>query len=141
MNNRREYKMSGFFGWFLVFIAVLAVFNAEKLPAIRQMLENKFKDSLEAAKEGSKVAKDKIKQVKTDIENKKAAAANVEQEPEENTPEEIEESLKFMDNIIKEETAKKEQSEKPEEKKEEVIELPEVKEPDPDAPISLDNHD
>ncbi|MBQ8671465.1 MAG: hypothetical protein IJ525_02980 [Alphaproteobacteria bacterium] len=133
--------MSGFFGWFLVFIAVLAVFNAEKLPAIRQMLENKFKDSLEAAKEGSKVAKDKIKQVKTDIENKKAAAANVEQEPEENTPEEIEESLKFMDNIIKEETAKKEQSEKPEEKKEEVIELPEVKEPDPDAPISLDNHD
>ena len=141
MNNRKEYKMSGFFGWFLVFIAVLAVFNAEKLPAIRQMLENKFKDSLEAAKEGSKVAKDKIKQVKTDIENKKAAAANVEQEPEENTPEEIEESLKFMDNIIKEETAKKEQSEKPEEKKEEVIELPEVKEPDPDAPISLDNHD
>lgn len=133
--------MSGFFGWFLVFIAVLAVFNAEKLPAIRQMLENKFKDSLEAAKEGSKVAKDKIKQVKTDIENKKAAAANVEQEPEENTPEEIEESLKFMDNIIKEETAKKEQSEKPEEKKEEVIELPEVKEPDPNAPISLDNHD
>ncbi len=133
--------MSGFLGWFLVFIAVLAVFNAEKLPAIRQMLENKFKDSLEAAKEGSKVAKDKIKQVKTDIENKKAAAANVEQEPEENTPEEIEESLKFMDNIIKEETAKKEQSEKPEEKKEEVIELPEVKEPDPDAPISLDNHD
>ncbi len=133
--------MSGFFGWFLVFIAVLAVFNAEKLPAIRQMLENKFKDSLEAAKEGSKVAKDKIKQVKTDIENKKAAATNVEQEPEENTPEEIEESLKFMDNIIKEETAKKEQSEKPEEKKEEVIELPEVKEPDPDAPISLDNHD
>ena len=133
--------MSGFLGWFLVFIAVLAVFNAEKLPAIRQMLENKFKDSLEAAKEGSKVAKDKIKQVKTDIENKKAAAANVEQEPEENTPEEIEESLKFMDNIIKEETAKKEHSETPEEKKEEVIELPEVKEPDPDAPISLDNHD
>jgi len=132
--------MSGFFGWFLVFVAVLAIFNAEKLPAIRQMLENKFKDSLEAAKEGSKVAKDKIKQVKTDMENKKAAA-NAEPESEENTPEEIEESLKFMDNIIKEETAKKEQAAKPEEKKEEVIELPEVKEPDPDAPITLDNHD
>ena len=57
--------MDGFFGWFLVIVGVLAVFNAEKLPALRQMLEEKFKDSLDAAKEGSKTMKDKIEKNKT----------------------------------------------------------------------------
>ena len=38
------------FGWILVIIAVLAILNAEKLPALRQMLEEKFKDSVVAAK-------------------------------------------------------------------------------------------
>ena len=40
--------MGGFWGWFIVFVGVLAIFNAEKLPAIRKMLEEKFKDSVEA---------------------------------------------------------------------------------------------
>ena len=53
--------------WIVVIIAVLAIFNAEKLPALRQMMEEKFKDSVVAAKEGSKVAKSKIKKVKVDI--------------------------------------------------------------------------
>ena len=63
--------MTGFMGWFLTIVLVLAIFNAEKLPALRMLLEQKLKDSLDVAKEGSKIAKDKIKQVKTDIENKK----------------------------------------------------------------------
>lgn len=97
--------MGGFFGWFLVFVAVMAIFNAEKLPALRQMLEEKMRGSVEAAKEGAKLANDKIKKVKTDIENKKNAPA-AEVEPEENTQEEIEESLQFMGNFIKKEDDK-----------------------------------
>lgn len=92
--------MGGFFGWFLVIVGVLAIFNAEKLPALRQMLEEKFKDSLDAAKEVSKTTKSKIEKVKTDIDNRKNAP-QAEKEPEENTPEETEEALQFMGNYIK----------------------------------------
>jgi len=131
--------MGGFFGWFLVFAGVLAIFNAEKLPAIKQMLEDKFKDSVDAAKEGSKLAQAKIQQVKTDIENKKNAPAP-EVEPEENSPEEIDEALKFMNSYVKEN--------KPEEKTPEapkleitaeapVEETPET--PAEDAPIDLEH--
>lgn len=100
--------MTGFMGWFLAFILVIAIFNAEKLPDLKQMLEEKFKNSVDAAKEGSKLAKHKIKQVRSDIENKKNAA-NAVPEAEENTPEEIEESLKFMGSFINKdnETAEK----------------------------------
>ena len=52
--------MGGFFGWFLVIVGVLAIFNAEKLPALRQMLDEKLKGSLDAAKEVSKTTKSKI---------------------------------------------------------------------------------
>ena len=65
--------MDGFFGWFLIIVGVLAIFNAEKLPALRQMLEEKFKDSVDAAKAGSKTMRDKIEKVKTDIDNRKNA--------------------------------------------------------------------
>ena len=91
--------MGGFFGWFLVFIGVLAIFNAEKLPALRAMLEEKFKGSLDVAKEVSKTTKNKIEKVKTEIDNKKNAPQEI-KEPEENTPEETEEALKFMSNYI-----------------------------------------
>ena len=90
--------MGGFFGWFVVIVGVLAIFNAEKLPELRAMLEEKFKNSVDAAKEGSKKAKTKIKQVKTDMENKKNAEEQ--KEEDDNTPEEIEESLKFMGSFI-----------------------------------------
>lgn len=128
--------MTGFLGWFLTIILVLAIFNAEKLPALRQLMEEKLKSSLDAAKEGSKIAKDKIKQVKTDIENKKNAQAEA-QESEENTPEEIEESLKFMGDFIKQNAKAQEKpvvkAEPVEEKKEE--------EPADDAPIDLEHRD
>lgn len=99
--------MGGFFGWFLTFLLVVAIFNAEKWPSIRSMLEDKIKDSVDAAKVGSKLASYKIKQVKTDLETKRTTAKN-ENEAEENTPEEIAESLQFMENYIKpEETEQK----------------------------------
>lgn len=128
--------MTGFMGWFLTIVLVLAIFNAEKLPALRMLLEQKLKTSLDAAKEGSKIAKDKIKQVKTDIENKKNAPAE-EQDPEENTPEEIEESLKFMGDFIKQSS----KEEKPVAVKEEPVEEKKEPEPDPDAPIDLEHRD
>lgn len=93
--------MGGFLGWFVVAVAVLAIFNAEKLPTLRAMLEEKFKNSVDAAKEGSKVAKKKIRLVKVDMANKKAKEVNTQTEDEDNTPEEIEESLKFMGNYLK----------------------------------------
>lgn len=98
--------MDGFFGWFLVIVGVLAVFNAEKLPALRQMLEEKFKDSLDAAKEGSKTMKDKIEKVKTDMDNRKNVP-QAEKETEENTPEETEEALQFMSNYINKDESEK----------------------------------
>ena len=91
--------MGGFFGWFLVIVGVLAIFNAEKLPALRQMLDEKLKGSLDAAKEVSKTTKNKIEKVKTEIDNRKNAQQE-EKEAEENTREETAEALNFMSNYI-----------------------------------------
>lgn len=127
------------FGWILVIIGVLAIFNAEKLPALRQMMEDKFKDSMVAAKAGSKIAKNKIKQVKADIDSKKNAEPQ-EKEREENTPEEIEESLQFMGSFIKKDEAetKAEDKETPQKEAEKVIELPQ--EPaESDDKVDLEN--
>lgn len=94
--------MGGFFGWFIVIVGVLAIFNAEKLPELRALFEEKLKNSMDAAKEGSKLAKDKIKQVKTDMENKKTEASKKEDDDDDiESPEEIEESLKFMGSFLK----------------------------------------
>lgn len=129
------------FGWILVIIGVLAIFNAEKLPALKQMMEDKFKDSMDAAKVGSKIAKNKIKQVKADIDSKKNAEPQ-EKEREENTPEEIEESLQFMGSFIKKDEAetKAEDKETPQKEAEKVIELPqEPTESENDGKVDLEN--
>ena len=97
--------MGGLMGWFLTFVIVVAVFNAEKLPALREMFEEKFRNSVDAAKEGSKLAKDKLKQVKTDMENKKSAPVAPE-EAEENTPEEIAAELQVMSKYVPSEEKK-----------------------------------
>lgn len=133
--------MGGFLGWFIVFVGVLAIFNAEKLPAIRKMLEEKFKDSVDAAKEGSKAAQAKLKQVKTDIENKKNAP-QPQAEPEENSPEEIDEALQFMKGLVKEgkKTAKKAE-EIAEDAAKEQVEVATPSEPEDEAPIDLDKRD
>lgn len=96
--------MSGFWGWFLVIVGVIAVFNAEKLPTLRRMLEEKFKDSLDLAKEGSKTLKDKVDKVKSDIDSRKNAPEQ-QQEPEENSEKEIDEALQFMGSYVKKEEA------------------------------------
>lgn len=129
------------FGWILVIIGVLAIFNAEKLPALKQMMEDKFKDSMDAAKVGSKIAKNKIKQVKADIDSKKNAEPQ-EKEREENTPEEIEESLQFMGSFIKKDEAetKAEDKKTPQKEAEKVIELPqEPTESENDGKVDLEN--
>lgn len=133
--------MGGFFGWFLTFILVVAIFNAEKWPSLRSMIEEKIKESVDAAKEGSKLASDKIKQVKTGLDTKRNAT-KTKNEAEENTPEEIAESLQFMENYIK-----------PEEKLENTpksVENTNIQEIEPDAetlelsedekPIDLEHH-
>ena len=129
--------MGGFFGWFLVIVGVLAIFNAEKLPALRAMLEEKFKGSLDVAKEVSKTTKNKNEKVKTEIDNKKNAPQEI-KEPEENTPEETEEALKFMSEYINKNqeetpTAVSEQTEKEPEKTEDT--------PQEDKPIDLNKFD
>ena len=136
--------MGGFMGWFLTFVIVVAIFNAEKLPALCDMLEEKFKNSVDAAKEGSKLAKDKIKQVKTELENKKSASAE-QGETEENTPEEIAAELQVMSKYV------------PTEKKSETVTAPDTTaksdsaaktdlmadnsadEPEDEKPIDLEN--
>ena len=97
--------MGGFFGWFLVIVAVIAILNAEKLPAWRKLLEEKLKDSVEAAKVGAEKAKTKMEQVKSDIDAKKNSVKTA--EAEENTPEEIEEALKMMGDYVKSDKKKK----------------------------------
>lgn len=97
--------MGGFFGWFLVIVAVIAILNAEKLPAWRKMLEEKLKDSVEAAKVGAEKAKTKMEKVKSDIDAKKNSVKTA--EAEENTPEEIEEALKMMGDYVKSDKKKK----------------------------------
>lgn len=125
--------MGGFFGWFLVIVGVLAIFNAEKLPALRAMLEEKFKGSLDVAKEVSKTTKNKIEKVKAEIDNKKNAPQET-KEPEENTPEETEEALKFMSNYIT-----KKEEETPTTVPEQTEKEPETTEdtPQEDKPVDL----
>lgn len=94
--------MFGFWGWFLAFVIVMAIFYAEKLPDLQALLEHKFKVSLEAAKTGSKIATNKLKQAKNELDKKKRSSAEKDDADVENTPEEIAESLKFMGTYIDE---------------------------------------
>jgi len=133
--------MGGFLGWFVVIVGVLAIFNAEKLPELRALIEEKFKNSIDAAKEGSKLAKDRIKQVKTDMENKKTSA-DEEDETDENTPEEIAESLKFMGSYLNDKEDDKENADASNnEIPDEHIIIEEVEEPEEEKPIDLEHRD
>ena len=131
--------MMGFWGWFLAFVLVLAVFNAEKLPALKQMLEEKFKDSVDAAKEGSKIAQAKIKQAKSDLENKKKQASVVENE--ENTQEEIDDALKFMGDYVKQKDQKSSAKVASNQAETDVKESKEETKTDEEQPIDLEHRD
>lgn len=55
---------SGFWGWFLVIVLVVAVFSADRLPDFVQSLKEKAAEGAEAVKKGKKEMEEKIAQVK-----------------------------------------------------------------------------
>ena len=51
---------SGFWGWFFVVVVLVAIFNAGKLPEIKESLEEKYKKSVDAAKKSKQEIEEKI---------------------------------------------------------------------------------
>lgn len=58
------------FGWLIVILAVVAIFNADKLPQIKSTIEAKTKEGVEAVKKSAKKAEEKIAQTKAKKEDK-----------------------------------------------------------------------
>ncbi|MBE6451167.1 MAG: hypothetical protein E7016_04300 [Alphaproteobacteria bacterium] len=52
------------FGWLLVIILVVAIFNADKLPNLKKTIEEKTKEGVAAVKKGQQKAQEKLAQVK-----------------------------------------------------------------------------
>ncbi len=50
--------------WLLVIILVVAIFNADKLPELKNAIETKAKEGVEAVKKGQQKAQEKLAQVK-----------------------------------------------------------------------------
>jgi len=50
--------------WLLVIILVVAIFNADKLPELKNAIEAKAKEGVEAVKKGQQKAQEKLAQVK-----------------------------------------------------------------------------
>lgn len=92
--------MGEFFIWFLIIAGVLAIFNAESLPALGKLLESKLKTSMEAAKTGAQTAKTKIEKVKTEIDARKNSMPKKRDDNDEDSPEETAEALKFMSDYV-----------------------------------------
>ncbi len=62
---------SGFFGWFLVIVLVVAIFSADRLPELKQFFEKMSKEGIDAVKKGTKTVEEKIAKAKAE-KNKKA---------------------------------------------------------------------
>lgn len=60
----------GFWSWVLVFIVVVAIFSADRLPELREFLQKMSKEGAEAVKKGKKELEGKIAQVKAAKEKK-----------------------------------------------------------------------
>ncbi len=45
---------SGFWGWFIVIVLVVAVFSADRLPDLKQLFEKTTKEGLEVIKQSKK---------------------------------------------------------------------------------------
>lgn len=56
--------------WLLIILAVVVIFNADKLPQWKQLIEEKTKEGVEAVKKGQKKAQEKIAQAKAKKEDK-----------------------------------------------------------------------
>lgn len=55
---------SGFWGWFLVIVLVVAVFSADRLPEFKKFIEKASKEGVDAMKKGKKNVEQKIAQAK-----------------------------------------------------------------------------
>lgn len=51
---------SGFWGWFLVVVVIIAIFNAGRLPELKALFDEKLNKGIEAAKKGKKEIEEKI---------------------------------------------------------------------------------
>lgn len=56
--------LTGFWGWFLVIVLVVAVFSADRLPDLKKLIESKTKEGLDAVKKGTKSVEEKIAKAK-----------------------------------------------------------------------------
>lgn len=61
---------SGFWGWFLVVVLVVAIFSADRLPELKKFIESKTKESVDAVKKGTKNVEEKIAKAKMEKKNK-----------------------------------------------------------------------
>ncbi|MBQ8870954.1 MAG: hypothetical protein IJ019_06230 [Alphaproteobacteria bacterium] len=65
-------------GWLLVIILVVAIFNADKLPDLKKLIETKTKEGVEAVKKGQQKAQEKLAQVKEAKAKKEESKKNEE---------------------------------------------------------------
>lgn len=56
--------------WLVIIIAVVIIFNADKLPQWKKTLEEKTKEGVNAVKKGQKIAQEKISQAKAKKDEK-----------------------------------------------------------------------
>lgn len=60
---------SGFWGWFLVFVLVFAIFSADRLPELKEFIERMTKDGVDTIKKSAKVAQEKVAKAKAEKKN------------------------------------------------------------------------
>lgn len=66
--------------WLLIAIIVLAIFNINKWPEVRNKLENYFQIAQQKAKDGKKELEKKISETKENIAQKNEAAKKAKEE-------------------------------------------------------------
>ena len=52
--------LSGFWGWFFVIVFVVAIFNADRLPELKEMINKMKNSSVSAIEKGKKTVEAKI---------------------------------------------------------------------------------
>lgn len=61
---------SGFWGWFLVIVLVVAIFSADRLPELKKFIEKTTKEGANMVKQGKKTMEDKITKAKAEKKKK-----------------------------------------------------------------------
>ena len=65
---------NNFWEWLLIAIVILAIFNINRLPEIKSLLESQFQTLSQKAKEGKKELERKVNETKENIAKKNEAA-------------------------------------------------------------------